>query len=62
MPGGYSGVMSKSSALGDIDSVIAAFFAAFDNRSGHAVGLAKLPDLFLPDAIIVKRGRGSWKA
>lgn len=59
MMAGHSGVISKSSVVGDIDGVIAAFFAAFDNRSGHAAGLAKLPGLFVPDAVIVKRRRGS---
>jgi hypothetical protein len=32
MTAGYSGVMRKSSVVGDIDGVIAAFFSAFDNR------------------------------
>lgn len=45
-------------ARGDIDQVIAAFFAAFDNRSGQAPGLAGLPGLFMPGAIIVKRTSG----
>ena len=42
-------------SMDDIDSVIAAFFAAFDNRSGGAPRLAELPGLFLPGAVIVKR-------
>lgn len=41
--------------MDDIDRVIAAFFAAFDNRSGGAPGLADLPGLFLPGAVVVKR-------
>lgn len=63
MTAGCSGVMSKGGVLGDIKCVIAVFLAAFDNRSGHAAGPAQLPGLFVPDAVIVKRGgRGSWKA
>lgn len=46
----------------EIDRVIAAFFAAFDNRSGSAPGLAALPALFLPGAIIVKRAAGRAEA
>lgn len=46
----------------EIDRVIAAFFAAFDNRSGAAPGLAALPGLFLPGAIIVKRAAGVAEA
>lgn len=42
----------------EIDQVIAAFFAAFDNRGSAAPGLAALPALFLPGAIIVKRASG----
>lgn len=56
MTAGCSGVMSKGSVLGDIKCVIAVFLAAFDNRSGHAAGPAQLPSLFVPDAVIVKRG------
>jgi hypothetical protein len=58
MTAGCSGVMSKGSVLGDIKCVIAVFLAAFDNRSGHAAGPAQLPGLFVPDAVIVKRGAG----
>lgn len=58
MTAGCSGVMTKDSVLGDIECVIAAFLAAFDNRSGLAAGPAQLPGLFVPDAVIVKRGAG----
>lgn len=42
----------------EIDRVVAAFFAAFDNREGTAPGLAELPGLFLPGAVIVKLAAG----
>ncbi len=45
-------------AQGEIDRVIAAFFAAFDNRTGEAPGLATLAGLFVPGAVIVKRAAG----
>jgi hypothetical protein len=43
-----------ASELRAIDSVAAAFFAAFDSRGGRAVDMSGLRDLLLPEARIVK--------
>lgn len=47
--------MDDSLAQGRIDTLIARFFAAFDNRNGIRPDLAKVTDCFTEKAIIVRR-------
>jgi len=50
--------MDDLRAQGQIDALIAKFFAAFDNRDGATPHLAKLADCFTDKATIVRRFDG----
>lgn len=50
--------MDDSRARQEIDSLVARFFATFDNRSGATPRLADMADCFTDKAVIVRQSSG----